>query len=222
MNMIGHNHLNELRSRASKLEVALLAVTSVDAANCGTVKDLIGDAKALAKEIEEARKSTKEPHLIAATAVDNAFNPLKEELISAWFAPNKMLEAWVIAEKKRADAIAEEARKKAEALAKEQEEEDAFLRSDEQVAVVNTEAAIARVRAAAASQVVSANGGRTASLKTYRSAEVTDAKALVLHYFEHPDVLGAATKCANAAIRAAKGGPISIPGIKVIEEQRLS
>ena len=50
---------------------------------------------------------------------------------------------------------------------------------------------------------------------------MTDAKALVLFYAEHPDVLGAATKCANAAIRAAKGGPLTIPGVEIKTEEKL-
>lgn len=218
MNQIGHNQLNALRGQIADIEKDLLAVKSVDANNSGYVKDLIDKAKGLVKDIENARKQTKEPHMQAAKDVDAAYNPLKEQVQEAYKAPYDMLNAWAVAERKRAEKEAEEARKKAEETAR---ESDPFLSDDETtVAEANTQAAIAENAAKAASRVT--GSGRASGLKTYRSALVKDGKALVIHFWEHPDVLGAATKLANAQIRAAKGGPVSIPGIEIKEEHRLS
>jgi Fe2+ transport system protein B len=226
MNMIGHNILADLRARVNSTLAKLAAITKVDASNAKTVKDMIDGAKALQKEIEETHKQEKEPHLAAGRAVDAAYKPLAEEVVTARAAALKLLEAHVLAEKAKADAIAAEARRKAEELAKAAqaaEAEDPFLAPEVDVATANTEAHIAQNAAITAGRVTSASGtGRASGLRTHRYAEVKDAKALVTFYAEHPDVLGAATKLANAAIRAAKGGPVSIPGVEVKEEQRLS
>lgn len=220
MNMIGSNAFAMLGQQAEEIIAELMAVSFVDASNASVVKDLITTAKRLAKDIDESRKLTKAPHVKAAESVDEAYNPIRDKVTSAWSAPHKMLEAWALSERKRAEADAEAARKAAEKAAKECEEADPFLTDMTPVAEANTAAAIAATRALASKQVIGATGVST--LKTYRSAEVTDAKALVLYYAEHPDVLGAATKLANAAIRAAKGGPVNIPGIAVKEEKRLA
>lgn len=220
MNMIGNNALAMLTQQAEEIAAKLSAVGDIDAGNCGQVKDLVSEAKKLAKDIDEARKLAKQPHMDAGVAVDSAFNPVRDFVNTAWAAPYERLNAWTVAEKKRADAEAEAARKYAEDLAAEQ---DAFLQDEDAVQEAITDAAVAQVRAKAASQVTSASGAsRTSGLRAYRFADVKDSKAMVLHYHLHPDVLGAATKLANAAIRAAKGGPITIPGVEVKEEMRLA
>lgn len=224
MNAIGHNHLIDLNSRVSAIRDELLAIESVTGENSGVVKDKIAKAKEIAKEIEEARKAAKEPHLEAGRQIDAAFNPLKDKITDAWSGPSKMLEAWMIAERKRAEEVAREAARLAAEKAEREKAITEFVgEQSEDVAALNTAAAKAKKLAEEAGRVQSASGeGRATGLKTVRTAKVTDAKALVVHYFEHPDVLGAATKLANAAIRAAKGGPISIPGVEVQEEQRLA
>jgi hypothetical protein len=220
--MIGSNTLVMLTQRVQDTLADLAAVTSVTGETCGHVKDMADDALKLAKEIEETRKMVKQPHLDASTAVDTAYAPLRDSLEAAARAVKKMVETWVIAEKRKAEAEAEAARKAAEEAAKAQAEEDPFLCDEQLIEQANTTAAIANTRALAARQVVSAAGtSKTSSLRTVRFAEVKDAKALVLHYAEHPDVLGAATKLANAAIRAAKGGPCVIPGVEIKSEEKL-
>jgi hypothetical protein len=74
--------------------------------------------------------------------------------------------------------------------------------------------------AASAGKVQSSSGSaRTISLRTIRSANVTDASALVAHYANHPAIIAEAERLANADIRAAKGAAISIPGVNINEEQ---
>lgn len=222
MNMIGNNALAMLQSQAQEMLAELAGITEVTADNCGRVKDLVDNAKKLAKDIEESRKLVKQPHLDAAAAVDATYNPLRDSLNDAATAVKKLVEAWVIAEKRKAEAEAEAARKAAEAAAKAQEDEDPFLCDDKLIERANETAALANTRAIAARQLTSAAGiSKASSLRTVRSANVIDPKALVLHYAEHPDVLGAATKLANAAIRAAKGGPCVIPGVEIKTEEKL-
>lgn len=223
MNMMsGSNVLAMLTSRAQEILTALAEITTVTPSNCGDVKDLADDGLKLSKEIDESRALAKKPHLDAASGVDDAFVPLRDSVAASARAVKKLVEAFVIAEKKRAEAEAAEARRKAEELLAAKAEEDPFLADTTAVVEAQTAVAIADTRALASRQVMSATGlSKASSLRVVRSAVVTDPKALVLFYAEHPDVLGAATKCANAAIRAAKGGPCVIPGIEIKEEEKL-
>ena len=200
----------------------LALVKSVDAESCGHVKDMVDTALRLAKDIEENRKMVKQPHMDAANAVDAAYNPLRDSITAAAKAVKGMVEAWVISEKRRAEAEAADARRKADEAAKAAAEVDPFLQDTQALAEVQATAAIAEVKALASNQVTSATGiAKASSLRKVRSAVVTDSKALVLHYADHPDVLGAALKVANAIVRASKGGPVNIPGIEVKEEEKL-
>lgn len=220
--MLGSNALAMLTEQAKEMLEALAKITTVTNENCGDVKDLADQGLKLSKEIDESRALAKKPHQDAAKGVDDAFNPLRDTVEAAARAVKKLVEAFVIAEKKRAEAEAAEARRVAEELAAAQAEVDPFLADDTAIQEAQTAAAIADTRAMASRQVMSATGfSKASSLRTVRSAVVKDAKALVLFYAEHPDVLGAATKCANAAIRAAKGGPLVIPGVEIKEEEKL-
>lgn len=222
MNMIGSNALAAITQEAEETLAELAKVTVINGENCGRVKDLVDNALKLSKDIDESRKLAKSPHQNAADAVDAAYTPLRDSVANAAKAVKKLVETWVITEKRRADAEAAEARRKADELAKAQVEEDPFLADEEETAAAVTAAAIAETRAMAARQVTSAAGiSKASSLRKVRSAVVTDAVALVTFYAQHPDVLGAATKCANAAIRAAKGGPLVIPGITIEEKEVL-
>lgn len=224
MNHIGDNALISLEADISSYADELDAVASVDATNASTVKDLIDKGKRIIKDIEEHRKQAKEPHLEAGRQIDNTYNPLKSRVEDLFKPIHGMLQAWTVAEKKRKEREAEEARKEAERIAAEKSALDEALgvEPDSSAAEANSRAAEAQKTVEAASRVRSASGGRASGLRTYRFAEVTDGQSLVAHFWEHPDVLGAATKLANAAIRAAKGGPVNIPGVVVKEEERLA
>lgn len=221
MNAIS-NSLAMYTQQAEETLAALAEVKVVTSENCGDVKDLVDHALKLSKDIDANRKVVKQPHMDAADAVDAAFNPLRDSLAATAKAVKGLVESFVIAEKRRAEAEAAEARRKAEELAQANVEVDPFLQDSQQIAEVQAAAAIAETRALASNQVTSAAGiSKASSLRKVRSAVVTDAKALVCHFYEHPDVLGAATKVANAMVRASKGGPVNIPGIEVKEEEKL-
>jgi hypothetical protein len=86
----------------------------------------------------------------------------------------------------------------------------------------HVEAKIAEGQALAASRVSSAAGGFAAtSLKTKRSAKVTDWQKLAMHYLSSGDLRATLEKLANADIRHAKGAAIEIPGVEIVEERVL-
>jgi hypothetical protein len=222
MSNIGHNHLADISSRVVSLCDELMGFTSISADNSAKAKDAVDKAKKLEKEIEEARKITKDPHLKAAADVDAAFNPFKDKIKAAWTILNKQVEAWMLAERARAEAVAREAARIAEEEARKNAPVEEFIGEKlEETVVASMAAKEAQKLVEKAAQLKGNDGNRASGLRVVRSASVKDGKALVLHFWEHPDVLGAATKLANAAVRAAKGGPVNIPGIAVIEEHKL-
>lgn len=201
----------------------------VTADNAGDARDLIARTQALGKKVEAARKEAKQPHMDAAKAVDTEFKPLKEALDELVAAIKRPLQAYLVAEEKRRQAEAEAARKAAEEAAA--FAEDASADDDEELAAKAAEFAKRRQEKAEQAAALAENGAkveskaglsRAASLRTYRYAEVTDTAAAAAHYANHPDVIEAIQKVANAEIRAAKGAPVTIPGIVVREEQRVA
>ena len=210
---------------ALKLDADNLPEINADTAP--KVRDLLGRVTEMAKKVEAGRKSAKDPHLEAGRRVDAEFKPLTDALSDLKDAINRPLASWMRAEQERQRAEAEAARKAAEEAAAFQQ---AMADDDEMAAKAKAfaekraaEAAMKQAQAEGAGRVQSASGfTRAAGLRTYRHAEVTDAAALVAHFALHPDVVEAATKAANAAIRAAKGAPVQIPGVRVVEEQKVA
>lgn len=199
----------------------------INAETAPKVRDLLGRVTEMAKKVEAGRKEAKEPHLEAGRRVDADFKPLTDTLTALKDAINRPLAAWLKAEQDRQRAEAEAARKAAEEAAAFQEamadDEDMAAKAKAFADKRRIEAEMKQAQAEGAGRVQSAAGfTRAAGLRTYRSAEITDAAALVAHFASHPDVIDAAHKAANAAIRAAKGGPVSIPGVRVVEEQKVA
>lgn len=194
-------------------------------ANAGPLRDLIGKIKGLAKDAEKDRKKLKEPHLEAGKKVDRDFKPVATTADSLTAPLNKMLTEYLRAEDERKRKEAEEARRKAEAEAKAAQ----ALKDDEFVGAEMAERAeqseLEAKRAAKEAETVNVQGNdssRALGLRTYRSANITNPSMLVGHYASHPDVLEVCEKLANAEIRAAKGGVVSIPGVEIIEEKRVA
>jgi hypothetical protein len=135
------------------------------------------------------------------------------------------------AREREAKRIADEARRKLEeaerlaAKAVEEPEEDPFLAATAptvDVKAAHVEAKIAEGQALAASRVSSAAGGFAAtSLRTKRSAKVTDWSALAAHYINSGELRATLQKLADADIRHAKGAAIVLPGVEIVEERVL-
>lgn len=212
---------------ALKLDVDNMPEVNADTAP--KIRDLLARVGEMAKKVEKGRKEAKEPHLEAGRKVDAEFKPLNETLADLKKAIDRPLAAWMRAEQERQRAEAEAARKAeeeaaqfAEAMA-EDDDDDMAARAREFAEKRAAESRLKQAQAENAGRVQSADGfTRAAGLRTYRSAEIIDAAKLVAHFASHPDVIDAAHKAANAAIRAAKGGPVEIPGVRVVEEQRVA
>jgi len=198
---------------ALKMEAEAFDGVEITAYNAPAVRDIIARATALSKKVEAARKAAKQPHLDAGKAIDAEYKVPLASITDLATLGKRLLQPFLIAEQRRAQEEAEAARKKAEAL-----RDDAMLaeRAEQQAKVAT--------KAAEASGRVQSHSGlaRAASLRTRRFATVTDGPALVAHYASHPSMVEEALRLANADIRAAKGEPITIPGVRVEEVQEVA
>jgi hypothetical protein len=194
-------------------------------ANAGAARDLIGLAKKLSKDIDAKRKEEKEPHLTAGREIDALYNPLSKDAKASTASVEQALLAYVTEQKRRAEEARREAERKAteEAARAKALEDDELLKEDvaEAAQKAEAEAKLVAAETKMAGSVKGSEGFRAASVRVTRKAEVFDNLKLVQHYALHPDVVLAAVKVANADIRAAKGEPIEIPGVKVIELESL-
>lgn len=192
---------------ALRMDLDALDGVTITADNAPNLRDVMARATALTKRMEAARKDQKQPHLDAGRAVDADYKPWLSDVASLKNAAGDRLTPFLRAEQERQQREAEAARKLAE-----QERGDTILEDR------------AKAKAAQASEaprVNSASGlAKAASLRTFRYAKVTDAAKLVAHFADDFGVIDAAEKAANAKIRAAKGRPLEIPGIEIIEEQK--
>ena len=193
--------------------------------NAGAARDLIGLAKKLSKDIDAKRKEEKEPHLTAGREIDALYNPLSKDAKASTASVEQALLAFVTEQKRKAEEARREAERKAaeEAARAKALEDDELLKDDAAEAAQKAEAEAKLVAAESkmAGSVKGSEGFRAASVRVTRKAEVFDNLKLVQHYALHPDVVLAAVKVANADIRAAKGEPIEIPGVKIIELESL-
>lgn len=231
---IGHNRADDVeayKEMLARFKADADAVTEITEANAQFVRDHVGYGGKLAKEIDATRDDKKRPHLEAGRQIDGAYKPLIEECDKIIKGLKQKLAAFLDAREREAKRIAEEARRKLEeaerlaAKAVEEPEDDPFLAATAPVVDVkaaHVEAKVAEGQALAASRVSSAAGGFAAtSLKTKRSAKVTDWQALAMHYLNSGDLRATLEKLANADIRHAKGAAIEIPGVEIVEERVL-
>jgi hypothetical protein len=193
--------------------------------NAGEARDLIGIAKKLAKDIDAKRDEEKRPHLEAGRTIDGTYKPLVESAKYACSTLEKSLTEFIVEQKRKAEEI----RRAAEAKAAEEAAKAKALADDALLGESTAEAAqeaanaaeIATAKEKMAGNVKGSEGFRAAGLRTIRKATVTDQAKLIFHYHSHPDVMEVCLRLANAEIRAAKGAPISIPGIEVVETEVL-
>lgn len=214
------------QERIDDLKARMLSASEsgVTEANAGEVRDMIGLAGALAKEIEAKRKAEKQPVLDQGKAIDATYNPLKQAAERAADPLKAKLQAFLKEKQRKAD----EARREAQQKAEEEARAAAALRDDPLLGdaaqadakAAEQEARLVEAEAKAKSTVKGSEGFRAATIRKTFKGEITDEAALVLHYARNPDVITAALKCANADIRAMKG-QINIPGVKVITEETL-
>jgi hypothetical protein len=231
---IGHNRADDVeayKEMLARFKADADAVTEINEGNAQFVRDHVGYGGKLAKEIDATRDDKKRPHLEAGRQIDGAYKPLVEECDKIIKGLKQKLAAFLDTREREAKRIAEEARRKLEeaerlaAKTAEEPEDDPFLAATAPVVDVmaaHVEAKVAEGQALAASRVSSAAGGFAAtSLKTKRSAKVTDWQKLAIHYLNSGDLRATLEKLANADIRHSKGADISIPGVEIVTERVL-
>lgn len=232
---MGHNsgsHVEGYKETLARFKADADKYTEVTDDNAQFIRDHIGYGGKLAKEIDGQRDAEKRPHLEAGRQIDGAYKPLIEACDDVVKAMKRKLAAFLDAREREAKRVAEEARRKLEEAerlaakaAEEPEEEDPFLAATAPVIDVkaaHVEAKIAEGQALAASRVSSAAGGFAAtSLKTKRSAKVTDWSALAVHYIGNGELRATLQKLADADIRHAKGAEIALPGVEIVVERVL-
>lgn len=231
---IGHNSANDVdayKEVLARFKADADQYAEVTDDNAQFLRDHVGYGLKLAKEIDATREALKKPHLEAGRKIDGGYKPLIEACDDIVKGMKRKLAVFLDAREREAKRIAEEARRKLEeaerlaAKAAEEPEDDPFLAATAptvDVMAAHVEAKVAEGQALAASRVSSAAGGFAAtSLKTKRSAKVTDWQKLAMHYLNSGDLRATLERLANADIRHAKGGDISIPGVEIVTERVL-
>lgn len=222
-------YAEKVKAYASNVE-AFTQITDDNAKECA---DVIRFGGALAKEIEESRKTEKEPHLEAGRAVDAAYKPLTDTTATVQAKLKKLLLAFQQEKERAAAKAAQEAaaalRKAQEEAAKAEPEDDPFLAAmatpapDVAVAAADLKAASEAVTASRKVETVS-SGFRALSRRVKWSAKITDPVALAMHYAKAGkiEMLDTLQKMADADARYAKGSPLNLPGAEAVSEEVLA
>lgn len=194
------------------------------------LNDFLAGAKKLKGQIDKARKADKRPHMDAGSAVDAAYNGLAATLTKVDVAVRPKLDAFMEVERKKAlavkaeeERIAREAREEAERKAKAAAEAQNDIRAQQEAedAAQAAEKAQKAAEKEVKTQVGSATGGgRTASFRTTRRAEIVEITQVFLHYRDRPEVHELLQRLANADIRAVDVDHTKIPGIKITETRK--
>jgi hypothetical protein len=228
--MTGNNAPRDAQFYLSQLErlkaqAAIWAQGVVTVGNAGALRDLIGEIDAWSKAAEKDRKAIKEPYIEQGRRIDAQFKPVGERAESFMKPLKAMLTSFLQAEEKRkreeADAARKEADEKAR-LAAALADDDVFGARVADMAKDAQQAADQAQRLAQYNAVKGDDADRALGLRTYRKAKIVNAAMIVAHFADHPEVIAVCEKLANAAIRAASGGPVAIPGIEIIEEKRVA
>lgn len=200
---------------------------SLDEVSAAELNDTIKAIQALGKRADADRVVIKKPHFEAGKRVDAEFKPISNRVADLAKKGKSVLTPYLIEQAR----IAREARELAEREAVEKARIAEQLANDALVGdSVKAEAddAVAKLVVASAvesnaGRVGSASGmARTASLRTYRSAVITDAEKAAIYFCSHPSVQDAIVSAANAIIRNAKGGFVKIDGMEIKEEKRVA
>ena len=156
--------------------------------------------------------------------IDYTFMTLVKEAVAAHAPLSQALLAYINEQKRLAAEAAEKARRMAEEEARRAAElaDDPILGEDVQDAakLAQQKADVAAASVKTVATVKGSEGFRAAGVRVSYKAKVTSAAAMVAHFATNPDVIAAAEKLANSAIRAAKGS-ITIPGVEVVAVESL-
>ena len=196
----------------------------------GYLTDFVDGARKKAKQLEDWRVTTKEPHRKAAEAVDNAVRPASTKLRTAIDRALDMLGKYQGKKRRAAEEAAAAARRAAdEAQAQAERDRQAALARNDISGEVDAEAAKKEAEATArqaervaedAGRARSATGaGRTVALVTIRSARIDNIRLAFMAVQDDPIVIEGIQRALNAKIRAT-GFSGTVPGVTIIETER--
>jgi len=192
--------------------------------------DFVTGARGLHKKVDDARTTQKKPHSDRATAVDAAFNPLKDKLDLVAKKMKAIQADWLTRENDRiATEKAEAAKIAADKLAEAQKAAAAAEARNDISGAVDAEAALkdaqkeakAAAKPAAAKAGSATGAGKAMSLRDVIEVEVESIGKAIMHYRAAPEMLELIKTLAAREARAKGFDPKvdTIPGINLIFKQ---
>jgi hypothetical protein len=196
----------------------------------GYLTDFVDGARKKAKQLEEWRVATKEPHRKAAEAVDNAVKPAGTKLRTALDRALDMLGKYQGKKKREAEAAAQRAREEAARVAQEAEQKrlqaiernDISGEVDAEATKKEAEATARQADRAAedAGRARSASGaGRTIAMVKIKTARIDNIRLAFMAVQDSEIVVEAVQRALNQKIRAA-GFTGGIPGVTIEETEK--
>jgi hypothetical protein len=197
------------------------------------LNDFIAGVKKRKIATDKARATAKKPHDDAGKLVQAAYKPIITKLETVVSKTSPILTAWLT--KKEAARQAEIRRQQEEARLAQQEadrqeaaalarndisgEIDAQTARDEADQLAKDADRASKTKANVASAT---GGGRTASLRTFVTAELNNARVGFMRYAEHPDLIACLVSLAEREARAKNFDPEAdtIPGFTLHVERR--
>jgi len=218
------DHISEKAGEFSEKEIT-------NDTEAGELKDFLDAARKTLTHVENRRTAEKKPFLDAGREIDAAFAKIKDVIERA----GKLAKAPLVTYLEEQERIAEaKRREEAEAARKKQEEAErerliaernanaaAQVEAEEKAKEAEEQAKAAEAPAKAKVTSATGSGANATSLRTKRTAEITNMNMALLHFRDRSELKDCLIRLANADIRASKGADITIPGIKINVEKVL-
>lgn len=204
------NHPPEGEQAADEIQSAIdaalaeLGTPPVVQADCDRLANHKDRLSKLYKTQEAERKAKKQPHLDAGAAVDAAYKPILSKIEDAGDKLKKAITAFL---------LKEEQRRRAEAIAEMKRQEEARQAAIKANAPPPEPALLPEVERPKAG-----TAGRAVSLRTYKSAVITDYAKALQHFAENAEVRELIQTLADRAAR----NDIAAPGCEIHTKQRAA
>jgi hypothetical protein len=196
-------------------------------AEAEAVSKLLDLIRTTSKDADKARAAEKKPHDDAGKAVQAKWKPLLDRADMAVDTCKRVLAPWLAKKEAEARAAAEAARKEAEARAaaaaeamRQADLNDLASREAAEALVKDAKKANADANRAEKARPQAAGGARATTLRSYFTAELTDARSALAHYVAtNPGAIKSALQAlADTDVREGKR---AIPGFIIHEEKRV-
>jgi hypothetical protein len=196
-------------------------------AEAEAVSKLLDMIRTAAKDADKARAAEKKPHDDAGKAVQAKWKPLLDRADMAVNTCKRVLAPWLTKKEAEARAVAEEARREAEArqaaaaeAVRQADLNDFAARDAAEALVKDAKKANADANRAEKARPQAAGGARATTLRSYFTAELTDARSALAHYVAtNPEAIKACLQ--GLADTDVREGKRQIPGFTVHEEKRV-